>query len=85
MAFQGYWLHNEPQAEGGYFAHTEWCEYLPPLESRTPLGLHADCQSALVQARILHENMSGCPHCTSSCNTGETQLDGNPYSDPLIS
>lgn len=73
MALQGYWLHDEPQEDDTFFLHTDVCEYLPKLESRTPLGLHADCWSAVRQARFIRNKVEGCPYCSPACHTTESQ------------
>jgi hypothetical protein len=45
------------------------CEYLPDPDSRSALGKHPSCKSALIAARALYPGSNGCAYCCPDCHT----------------
>ncbi len=66
----GFWVHDDAHPDGPHAVHREDCPDLPRLESRSPLGLHEGCASALAVARLRHDHVSGCPLCAPACSDG---------------
>jgi len=62
-----YCVNNRTQANGDHEVHTDDCRYLP--NSRTMLGNHLTCHSAVTQAKKIYKTANGCKTCSTSCHT----------------
>ena len=58
-----YYVDNNAQRNGYHETHREGCACLPKIVSKTDLGLHNTCESALVKARSYFANVYGCKNC----------------------
>jgi hypothetical protein len=48
-------------------ASTKGC--LPDAEHRRDLGWHANCQSAVIEAKKVYSGVNGCFYCATNCHT----------------
>ena len=45
------------------------CNRLPLLHNQVSLGVHPNCQSAVIAAKAHYSNVDGCYYCASECHT----------------
>lgn len=64
---KAYCVNNRAQANGDHEVHTDDCRYLP--NSRTTLGVHASCHSAVAAAKRIYKTANGCRTCSPVCHT----------------
>lgn len=62
-----YYVNNNAQPNGDHEVHTLSCTYLPT--ERTYLGEHAECSTAVAQAKQYYSQSNGCYTCSRSCHT----------------
>jgi hypothetical protein len=62
-----YYVNNNAQYNGDHEVHREGCGYMP--SSRTALGDHASCASAVATARVYYSQVNGCAFCSRECHT----------------
>lgn len=85
MALHTFWLHTDSEAKHKAIVHSELCECLSRLESRTSLGVHVDCWSALRKAQMQYADADVCASCSPSCWTGAvplTESQSGPLAQP---
>ncbi len=58
-----YYVNNNAQNDGCHEIHREGCVCLQKIVSKTDLGLHNTCESALVKARKYFAYVNGCANC----------------------
>lgn len=63
-----YFVNNNAQPNGDHEVHRFDCRYLPA--SKTNLGDHATCHSAVQVAKLYYRQSNGCAFCSPACNTG---------------
>lgn len=63
-----YCVNNIAQANGDHEVHKEGCSWWPQKDI-TDLGIHTNCQTAVIQARLYHHQVNGCKHCSEACHT----------------
>lgn len=65
-------VNRDRQPNGDHEVHDvsadKWC--LPDRANRLDLGYHADCSSAVRQARQTYSQANGCRWCAMACHTG---------------
>lgn len=64
-----YYVNKNAQANGDHEVHEEGCSWLPAVENRIYLGIHATCASAVLEARKYYDQVNGCYHCSYPCHT----------------
>lgn len=64
-----YYVNDNAQDDGYHEVHTAECYWLTLVTSKTDLGTHATCQSAVRKAKQIYANSDGCKHCSSLCHT----------------
>jgi hypothetical protein len=64
-----YYVNGNAQQTGEHEVHKESCRYLPGPLSRIDLGLHPNCNSAVLEARRRGYNADGCAFCCPACHT----------------
>ncbi|MGC4089426.1 MAG: hypothetical protein QM756_16365 [Polyangiaceae bacterium] len=62
-----YYVNNNAQPTGEHEVHMTGCSYMPT--SKTNLGDHATCQSAVRAAKQYYTNVDGCYYCARACHT----------------
>ena len=62
-----YCVNNNAQYNGDHEVHIYSCQYLP--ESRTYLGEHASCRSAVTASKAYFRQTNGCYYCCNACHT----------------
>lgn len=65
-----YIVNIEPQENGGYTVHTDWCDRLPPLENQLFLGHFVDCWGAIERAKALDIEAAACHYCCKETHIG---------------
>ena len=45
------------------------CPDLPDSEDRIPLGNHASCHGAVIEARKIYGDVDGCAYCAPDCHS----------------
>ena len=65
-----YYVNNAAQENGDHEVHSPSCSYLPEINSRTYLGVFADCHEAIDAAKEHYAQVNGCVHCCGDCHTG---------------
>ena len=64
-----YYVNNNAQSNGDHEVHVEGCPYLPLIVSKTALGDHSNCHSAVTEAKKHHRQSNGCATCCRACHT----------------
>ena len=66
-----YWVNDstENNPNNDHEVHKEGCHLLPLITSKTPLGEHPNCASAVAAAKKIYPNSDGCIHCIPECHT----------------
>lgn len=64
-----YVVNDNAQNNGDHEVHTTECPYFPKIVSYTSLGWHADCHSAVREAKKYYNQSNGCATCSPSCHT----------------
>lgn len=62
-----YYVNDRAQANGDHEVHKEGCIYMP--SSKTYLGKHASCASAVAAAKKIYSKSNGCRTCSTACHT----------------
>ena len=63
-----YFVNDNAQSNGDHEVHNEFCRFLPQIQSKTALGEHSTCQSALQAARKYYTKVDGCATCSPQCH-----------------
>lgn len=66
----GYVLSKIAQGNGDHEVHEEACKWAPKPEDLHPLGFHASCHGAFIQAKAIEPQVNGCKQCCPDCHTG---------------
>jgi len=69
IAMAQYYVNRVAQINGDHEVHTSTCVYLPSLQNRVDLGMHAGCASAVTQAKRHFRQSNGCRWCSPVCHT----------------
>jgi hypothetical protein len=64
-----YYVNNHAQRTGEHEVHRQDCRWLSAVISKTALGEHTTCQSAVREAKRFHANSDGCATCSPVCHT----------------
>ena len=64
-----YYVNDNQQANGDHEVHDENCPYLPLIISKTNLGYHNTCESAVRKAKEKYPSANGCYTCSYRCHT----------------
>jgi hypothetical protein len=64
-----YYVNNTAQPNGDHEVHKEGCYWLGLASSKTDLGYHGTCHTAVAAARAYHRQSNGCIHCSPVCHT----------------
>jgi hypothetical protein len=67
MSAGSYLVNRVAQSNGDHEVHLSSCSYLPA--NYMPLGYHAGCKTAVMQARLTFPRSNGCYWCSSECHT----------------
>lgn len=62
-----YYVNKNTQANGDNEVHVRTCSYFPT--NYIDLGEHANCQSAVREARKHYRQVNGCFYCCRECHT----------------
>jgi len=66
---KAYYVNKHPQPNGDHQVHKDGCSYLPRKEYILFLGLHANCDDALKEAKKTYIQSNGCFSCSYECHT----------------
>jgi hypothetical protein len=64
-----YYVNDNPQPNGDYEVHKDGCYWLSLVRSKTDLGYHWYCNSAVDAAKRIYRQSNGCVHCAQACHT----------------
>jgi hypothetical protein len=64
-----YYVNNNAQNNGDHEVHKDGCTWLSKIVSKTSLGYHSTCQSAVVAAKKIYRQSNGCATCSPECHT----------------
>ena len=64
-----YYVNDNAQNNGDHEVHREGCVYLPAIVSKSYLGDHAHCSTAVAVAKGIYSKSNGCYTCSNSCHT----------------
>ncbi|TMP88347.1 hypothetical protein CWC05_02620 [Pseudoalteromonas ruthenica] len=64
-----YLVNKRAQSNGDHEVHEDTCNHLPDLSNRMNLGWHADCVSAVREAKKMYNTANGCKFCSEYCHT----------------
>lgn len=56
-------------SKGSHEVHESSCGYLPQAGDRLELGIHPNCQSAVVAAKRVYAQSTGCSICCPDCQS----------------
>lgn len=68
MQAKRYYVNNNSQANGDHEVHTSGCPYFRKIRSKTPLGLHYSCHTAVAAAKRYYFKADGCYYCCPQCH-----------------
>ncbi len=65
-----YWVNNnsDNNPNNDHEVHKDGCHLLPAIVSKTSLGEHNNCSSAVTEAKKIYSNSDGCIHCIPECH-----------------
>jgi len=66
MAF--FYVNDNPQPSGEHEVHESGCIWLAKVKSKTSLGAHQNCFTAVQTAANIYGNVDGCAYCCSACH-----------------
>jgi hypothetical protein len=49
--------------------HVETCRFIPQIQSKTDLGHHQNCVTAVAAAKRIYSDSNGCATCSPVCHT----------------
>jgi hypothetical protein len=61
-----------PDANGDYLVHRSDCTYIPETSHCNGLGMFAECNTALSEAKRLFIKANGCRYCVPECHKART-------------
>lgn len=64
-----FYVNKNAQPNGGHEVHTTGCDHPPDAANRLSLGDHANCQSAVREAKRTYPTANGCCYCCYACHT----------------
>lgn len=64
-----YYVNDNAQTNGDHEVHTSGCPYFHLIVSKTDLGNHYGCASAVQKAKTIYPQSNGCYHCSNACHT----------------
>ena len=64
-----YYVNDHEQPNGDHEVHNDNCPYLSKIVSKTPLGEHASCHTAVAVAKQIYPTADGCATCSPECHT----------------
>lgn len=64
-----YYVNELAQPNGDHEVHAETCMFLSLVHYKRDLGLHNDCESAVIAARRIYSTADGCYWCSRACHT----------------
>ena len=62
-----YYVNNYAQTSGDHEVHKTGCQFMPG--SKTFLGDHSTCHTAVAEARKIYKQSNGCYSCSRECHT----------------
>lgn len=65
-----YYVNTNAQPNGDHEVHVDNCTQGALPQNRRQLGQHLNCQSAVMQAKMIYRTANGCAYCSSACHTG---------------
>lgn len=63
-----YYVNNNAQKTGEHEVHADGCLWLAVMDSKTSLGWHESCRTAVVAARQHFLKVDGCATCSPACH-----------------
>lgn len=64
-----YYVNDNSQDDGYHEVHKEGCSWLSMVKSKTSLGSHFTCHSAVSAAKKYYSHVDGCKYCCLLCHT----------------
>jgi hypothetical protein len=64
-----YYVNDNAQSNGDHEVHKYGCVWLSKVKSKTYLGTHQNCYTAVQKAKQIYSNSNGCATCSSACHT----------------
>ena len=64
-----YYVNDNPQDNGDHEVHKEGCSWLDLVNSKTDLGFHLTCSTAVEKAKEIYPTADGCKHCSIECHS----------------
>jgi hypothetical protein len=64
-----YYVNDNAQTNGDHEVHESGCSWLNMVYSKTPLGYHDNCYSAVREAKMKYYQSNGCAYCCPACHT----------------
>lgn len=71
-----YVLCNRAQGNGDYVVHERACKWAPKPTDAHPLGFHASCHGAFIQAKAIEPQANGCKLCCPDCHSSYAMPSG---------
>lgn len=69
-AYKHYYVNDTLSNDNDHEVHEETCYWLGITKSKSYVGYHNNCASAVRQAKEQHYwNSNGCKHCSPLCHT----------------
>lgn len=64
-----YYVNDRGQVNGDHEVHKDGCYWLSLVQSKSDLGYHIDCRSAVTKAKTIYRQSNGCKYCSENCHT----------------
>ncbi len=64
-----YYVNRTAQSNGDHEVHSQGCYWLSLATYTIDLGLHANCQTAVMDAKRHFARSNGCASCAPLCHT----------------
>lgn len=64
-----YYVNTQAQDTGEHEVHESGCSHPPDAKNRQSLGYHADCKSAVTEAKKSYSKVDGCYYCCKDCHS----------------
>lgn len=64
-----YYVNDNAQSNGDHEVNESGCVWLNKINSKTSLGSHSSCHSAVREAKKYYKQSNGCYTCSNECHT----------------
>lgn len=63
-----FYVNDNAHPSGEHEVHEVGCTWLNKIKSKTFLGSHQNCFTAVLAAKKIYSNVDGCAYCCAACH-----------------